>query len=153
MRLRYLSVASQVALAVALFQFCPRAQSAPTDVKTPADMLKVEDPTDANVVRITADMLETWQYSQHPFDQEIASKFLDRYLDALDYSHMYLLKSDMAEFEPYRTNLHILTMRDHDTSPCWKIFARFMERATERVSYVTNLLTTEKVEFTNNERF
>jgi carboxyl-terminal processing protease len=153
MRLRYLLVASRVALAVALFQFCPRAQSAPTDVKTPADMLKVEDPTDANIVRITADMLETWQYSQHPFDQEIASKFLDRYLDSLDYSHMYLLKSDMAEFEPYRTNLHILTMRDHDTSPCWKIFARFMERTTERVAYVTNLLVTEKFEFNTNERF
>ncbi len=124
-----------------------------TNGPTPADMLKIQDPTDANIVRITADMLETWQYSQHPFDQEIASKFLDRYLDSLDYSHMYLLKSDLAEFEPYRTNLQDLTIKDHDTSPCWKIFGRFMERATERVTYITNLLATEKFEFNGNDRF
>ena len=163
-------VASRVALAVTLLQFCPSSQGAPQDdaappdrpdphfsptpnALTPADMLKVQDPTDANIARITADMLETWQYSQHPFDQEIASRFLDRYLDTLDYSHMYLLKSDLADFEPYRTNLQDLTVKDHDTSPCWKIFARFMERATERVTYVTNLLATEKFDFSGHDRF
>jgi carboxyl-terminal processing protease len=116
-------------------------------------MLTVQDPTDAHIARISAEMLETWQYSQHPFDQEIASKFLDRYLDTLDYSHMYLLKSDLADFEPYRTNLQILTMKQHDTSPCWKIFARFMERAAQRVTYVTNLLATEKFDFSGHDRF
>jgi carboxyl-terminal processing protease len=166
-------VASRLALAVTLLQFCPRSQGAPHDQApasdpsdpvdaparasaksvTPAGMLTVQDPTDANIARMTADMLETWQYAQHPFDQEIAGKFLDRYLDTLDYSHMYLLKSDLADFEPYRTNLQILTMKDHDTSPCWKIFARFMERAGERAVYVTNLLATEKFDFTGNDRF
>jgi carboxyl-terminal processing protease len=124
-----------------------------TNVITPADMLTRIDPTDANVARIVAELLETYQYSQHPFDQEIASRFLDRYLDSLDYSHMYFLKSDMAEFDAYRTNLQDLTVKDHDTSPCWKIFARFIERATERVNYVTNLLATEKFDFSGNDRF
>ena len=77
----------------------------------------------------------------------------DSYLDTLDYSHMYLLKSDLAEFEPYRTNLQDLTIKEHDTSPCWKIFDRFMERAAERVTYVTNLLATEKFEFNGHDRF
>jgi carboxyl-terminal processing protease len=116
-------------------------------------MLTLQNPTDANIAEITADMLQTYQYSQHPFDQEIASNFLDRYLDTLDYSHMYLLKSDLAEFEPYRTNLQDLTIKEHDTSPCWKIFDRFMERAAERVTYVTNLLATEKFEFNGHDRF
>ena len=66
---------------------------------------------------------------------------------------MYLLKSDVAEFEPYRTNLQELTIKEHDTSPCWKIFARFMERATERVDYVTNLLATEKFDFSGDDKF
>jgi carboxyl-terminal processing protease len=125
-----------------------------TNVITPADMLKrPQDPTDANIARIVAELLETYQYSQHPFDQEIAGKFVDRYLDSLDYSHMYFLKSDMADFEPYRTNLQDLTLKDHDTSPCWKIFARFIERATERVNYVTNLLVSEKFDFSGKDRF
>ncbi len=174
-----MSVASQVALAVTLLQFCPCTQGAPPDDTaptpsvpgapesgephispvapgkdmTPASMLAVQDSTDANIARIMADMLATYQYSRHPFDQEIASKFLDRYLDTLDYSHMYFLKSDLADFEPYRTNLQDLTVKEHDTSPCWKIFARFMGRATERAAYVTNLLATEKFNFNGHDRF
>ncbi len=114
---------------------------------------KPQDMTDANIAQIVAELLETYQYSLHPFDQEIAGRFLDRYLDSLDYSHMYFLKSDMAEFDAYRTNLQDLTVKDHDTSPCWKIFGRFIERATERVNYVTNLLATEKFDFSDNDRF
>lgn len=111
------------------------------------------DPTDANVAAVAADVLQTWQYEQHPFDKEISSKFLDRYLDTLDYSHMYFLKSDLDEFEMYRTNLNTLTLTNHDIRPCWVIFARFMERASERMSFVTNLLTTEKFTFVGTERF
>lgn len=168
MRLRYLLAASRLALAVTLLQFCPRShgqdssptidssdtpKASPAKELTPAEMLKVQDPTDANIAATVADLLQAYHYSQHPFDQEIASKFLDRYLDTLDYSHMYLLQSDIADFEPYRTNLQDLTVNDHDTSPCWKIFARFMERANERISYVTNELATEKFDFTGHDRF
>jgi carboxyl-terminal processing protease len=154
MRLRYLLVASRAALAGALLQFCPFSQGTPSAKElTPGEMLKVQDPTDANVAAITADMLQTWHYSQHPFDQEIASKFLDRYLDTLDYSHVYFLQSDIADFEPYRTNLQDLTVTGRDTSPCWKIFARFMERANERISYVTNALAAEKFDFKGHDQF
>ena len=111
------------------------------------------DPTQANIAEIEADMLQTWQYSQHPFDQEISTRFFDRYLEMLDYSHIYFLQSDMQEFEAYRTNLHVLTLRDHDMTPCWKIFSRFMERANERIQYVTNLLSSEKFEFKGHDRF
>jgi carboxyl-terminal processing protease len=161
-----LLVASRVALAVTLLQFCPRSHAAlPDDTETtalkpeaskeltPAQMLDAQDPTDAHIASTVAELLQAYHYSQHPFDQEIASKFLDRYLDTLDYSHLYLLQSDIADFEPYRTNLQELTVTDHDTSPCWKIFARFMERATERITFVTNALATEKFDFTGHDRF
>jgi carboxyl-terminal processing protease len=111
------------------------------------------DPTDANIAQIEADMLQTWQYSQHPFDQEISSRFLDRYLDTLDYSHIYFLQSDMDEFEKYRTNLHTLTLQNHDMTPCWVIFSRFMQRANERINFVTNALATMKFDFTGHDRF
>jgi carboxyl-terminal processing protease len=112
-----------------------------------------DDPTDANIAQIEADMLQTWQYSQHPFDQEISSRFLDRYLDTLDYSHIYFVQSDIDEFEKYRTNLHILTLQDHDLSPCWTIFSRFMQRANDRIEYVTNLVSGMKFDFTGHDRF
>ena len=111
------------------------------------------DPTDANIAMVEADMLQSYQYSQHPFDAEMSSRFLDRYLDTLDYSHIFFLQSDIKEFEVYRTNLQVLTVQNRDISPCWVIFSRFMERANQRVEYVTNLLATTKFEFTNHDRF
>jgi carboxyl-terminal processing protease len=116
-------------------------------------MAAAADTNDATIAQITADRLVAWNYSQHPFDEEISSKFLDRYLDSLDYLHMFFLKSDIAEFEQYRTNLNVLTLQKKDITPCWVIFSRFMQRVHERVDYVSNLLETANFEFTDQERF
>lgn len=112
-----------------------------------------KDSTDANIAQIESDMLQTWQYSQHPFDDEISGRFLDRYLETWDYSHLYFLDSDIKEFEPYRTNLQVLTLQDHDMSPCWTMFNRFMERVNQRITYVTNLLATNHFDFSGHDRF
>ncbi|HWD20350.1 MAG TPA: carboxy terminal-processing peptidase [Verrucomicrobiae bacterium] len=111
------------------------------------------DSTYANIAWVTAEMLQSWHYSRHPFDAEISSKFYDRYLDSLDYFHLYFLQSDVQEFETYRTNLSDLTRKKHELTPCWSIFSRFMARANARVAYVTNFLTTEKMEFNGHDRF
>jgi carboxyl-terminal processing protease len=153
MRFRFFFAAGRLTLAfVCGLLFLQAHASSPID-PSPAQMLESKDTTDANIALITADVLQTWHYTQHPFDAEIAGKFLDRYLDTLDYYHMYFLKSDLDEFDAYRTNLNILTLQDHDIRPCWMIYVRFMERAGQRVSYVTNLLAAEKFDFTSQDRF
>ena len=158
MRFRFPVFPAHLALAFGCGFFLTAQAALPTD-PSPAQMLQLSetggsvDPTDANIATIAADVLQTWQYEQHPFDKDISSKFLDRYLDTLDYSHMYFLKSDLDEFEMYRTNLNTLTLTNHDIRPCWVIFARFMERASDRVAFVTNLLATEKFTYTGNDRF
>jgi hypothetical protein len=53
-----------------------------------------KDPTDGNITRVTASLLEHSQFSHHRLDEELAAKFLDRYLDALDPAHMPFLQSD-----------------------------------------------------------
>jgi carboxyl-terminal processing protease len=142
-------LASHLLLALAFpLHFAEAALSA--EQKPP---LAPADSTDVNIAQVEADVLQTWQYSQHPFDREISGRFLDRYLETLDYSHIYFLQSDINEFEAYRTNLHVLTLQDHDLTPCWVIFSRFMQRANERIKYVTNLLATTKFEFTGHDRF
>lgn len=149
MRRRLFLLTSQLLLAL-VFTLRSTQAALPPDQKAP---LASTDSTDANIAQIEAEMLQTWQYSQHPFDQEISSRFLDRYLETLDYSHIYFLQSDISEFEAYRTNLHVLTLQDHDMNPCWVIFARFMQRANERINYVTNLLATTKFDFSGHDRF
>jgi hypothetical protein len=62
---------------------------------TPAD----ENTTEANITRVTTSLLEHSQFSHHPLDDELAGKFLDGYLDALDGAHDLFLQSDVAEFD------------------------------------------------------
>src|SRR5580698_17963 len=108
MRLRTLFCSSPI-LALVLTLHSASA-ALPTGENAPGP---TSDPTDANIAEIEGDMLQTFQYSQHPFDAEISGRFLDRYLEMLDYSHLYFLQSDTNEFEAYRTNLQNLTLQNH----------------------------------------
>jgi carboxyl-terminal processing protease len=155
MRFQFLIAAGRLALALVLFHFLPCANGAPQppEPRTAAEMAAAADPNDAIVAQITAERLQAWNYAQHPFDEEISSKFLDRYLDSLDYLHMFFLQSDISEFEKYRTNLNVYTLQNQDITPCWVIFSRFMERVHQRIDLASNLLQSARFDFTNQERF
>ena len=47
---------------------------------------------DGRIAFITARMLEQNHYLRQPFDQAVSSKFLDRYLEALDPQHLHFLR-------------------------------------------------------------
>ena len=112
----------------------------------------VAGPNDPVIARVTARMLERQHYLRKPFNDEVSSKFLDRYVDMLDGQHIYFLQSDMKQFEKYRNTLDELTMADGDTSPSRVIFTRFLDRLQQQYDYVTNLLEQEKFDFTADER-
>ena len=111
-----------------------------------------DDATESNIAQLITKLLERSHYSQREFDDEISGKFLDRYLDAVDQQHLHLFKTDLAEFEKYRTQLDDMT-KAGDTKPAHLIFARMMRHLSERISYVDELLKTEKFEFTANDRY
>ena len=93
--------------------------------------------TDANVTRLTADILARSQFAHHPLDAELAARFLDRYLDALDGTRSLFLQSDVDEFARYRATLAQATLAAGDTSAARAIFARYLERleAADRVRH------------------
>ncbi len=100
-------------------------------------------PNDGRIAYVTARLLEEYHYSQQPLDKEMSEKFFDGYLDSLDPQHLYFLKSDIAEFSPYRTNLDTLTINNRgmaDLTPAYQIFERFLERLKQRVAYDDKLL-------------
>jgi carboxyl-terminal processing protease len=111
------------------------------------------DPTEGSVARLTARMLEQSHYAQQKFDDSVSSKFLDRYIDALDGLHLHFIEADLKEFEQYRTRLDDMTLKVADTSPAHAIFARFMQRLEERANYANELLKTEKFDFTGTDRY
>jgi carboxyl-terminal processing protease len=109
--------------------------------------------TTAEITRLTSKILEKSQFAHHPLDNELAGKFLDRYLDTLDGQHMVFLQSDIDEFSRFRSTLAQATRRDGDISPARAIFARYLERLDQRAAYVAELLRTEHFDFSADERY
>ena len=123
------------------------------DARARASQNLVNGPNDANIARFTALTLEGQHYLQHPLDDEFSSRFLDRYLEVLDNTHIHFLQSDIDDFEKYRKILDDLTEKSGDIKPAQRIFSRFLERVEQRVAHVQELLKTEKFEFTGNDRY
>ncbi len=111
------------------------------------------DPTDGNIARLTADLLEHSQFSHHRLDSELASKFLDRYLDSFDPEHLLFLQADAQDFDVFRSSLPDMTRREGDLTPEHTIFRRYLERLDQRVTYVTNLLHGEKFDFAGHDTY
>jgi len=103
---------------------------------------------DGRIAYITARLLEEYHYSQQPLDRSMSEKFFDGYLDSLDPQRLYFLKSDIAEFAHYRTNLDTLTINNRgiaDLTPAYEIFERFLERLQQRVAYEDKLLKRDRL--------
>ena len=86
------------------------------------------DPTDRNITRVTAGLLEHSQFSHQRLDGEMAAKLQDRYLASLDPAHLLFLQSDAREFEGFRSRLPDMIRRDGDITPARTIFQRYLER-------------------------
>lgn len=109
-------------------------------------------PEEAKIARLVVGLLERSHYSQQPFNDEVSSKFLDKYFDALDPARIIFLQSDIEEFEVYRNRLDDMLLRFGDTSAGKIIFIRFLKRYEQHLKYVTNLVATEKFTFDTDER-
>src|SRR5712671_174922 len=112
-----------------------------------------QGPNEASIARVTATILEKGHYLRQPFNDEISSKFLDRYFDSLDNLHIYFLQSDLKEFDTYRYSLDEQTLKEGNTTPGRVIFLRFLERLQQQFDYVGELLKTEKFVFDSDDRF
>ena len=109
--------------------------------------------TSANVVRLTAEILERSQFAHHRLDDELAAKFLDRYLDALDGSHTLFFQTDEDEFSSLRHSLAVETRRDGDLNPARTVFQRYLQRLDQRAAFVAATLQRETFDFSGHDQY
>ncbi|HEY2903056.1 MAG TPA: carboxy terminal-processing peptidase [Polyangia bacterium] len=109
--------------------------------------------TDANVARLTTELLGRSQFAHHPLDTELAGRLLDRYLEALDGTRSLFLQSDVDEFAAYRATLAKAIVAVGDTTVARTIFTRYLQRLGEQVAFVTDLLKTEKIVFVGHDSY
>jgi len=145
-----------VAIGAAVWAGCkttkaPAATAAPatetTDLKP--------GPNDPKIAFITARLLESYHYLQHPFDRTMSVKAFDGYIDALDPRHENFLQSDLNEFSRIRTNLDLLIVGNGnkaELAPVFSIYQRFAERNIQHAAYVDDLLQHDKFKFATDEK-
>ena len=96
--------------------------------------------TEANITRLTANILARSQFAHHPLDKELAGRFLDRYLDSLDGNRSLILQSDVQSFSAAQPGLAQAIVLAGDSALSKLFWKRYLERLVQRSQYVTQLL-------------
>ncbi|MFT7219027.1 MAG: carboxyl-terminal processing protease [Candidatus Azotimanducaceae bacterium] len=107
--------------------------------------LPVHAATTQNIV----DALASRHYVRTKLDDELSSNIFDAYIDDLDPSKSYFLKSDIESFEQYRYKMDDALKRG-ELDPAFNIFNRYHTRIISRFESVVSLLEegVEQFDFT-----
>lgn len=84
-------------------------------------------------------MLEEEHFLREPFNEKMASRTLDSYLEMLDYSRIYFTKEDIDGFNAkFRKEIH-KQVRGEGIPAAFAIFAVYEERVRDRVEFAKSL--------------
>jgi carboxyl-terminal processing protease len=92
--------------------------------------------------QLVTEFIQKSHYRHASVDDELSSKVLDRYIESLDNNRMYLLASDVAEFEKYRYSLDDM-VRSEPLDPVFEMFEVYRTRVRQRLEFALSLLETE----------
>ncbi len=100
------------------------------------------------VGRELARMLQNGHYARLAFNEDLSSRFLERYLDSLDGNKIYFLDREVADFKRrYERVLHDRISTKSIMPVAKSIHEVYRGRVTARVTYVKYLLTTKEFPF------
>lgn len=106
-------------------------------------------PNDRQITLAVKSYLEREHFLRKPIDDEIASRWFDTFLAALDPLKIYFLQSDIDSFAEKKTSLDDLVRRG-DVNFAYEVYERFLERVDERIPIVEALLK-KKLNFNRKE--
>lgn len=110
--------------------------------------MAIHSTTTQNIV----DALASRHYVPAVLDDDLSSRIFDTYLEDLDPSKSYFLKSDIDQFEAYRFEMDN-ALRRGDLKPAFDIFNRYHERVVDRFQKVLAMLEEgiDRFDFTRPE--
>src|SRR5690348_15995440 len=108
---------------------------------------------DAKIAELTAGFLAQDHYLKDLPKTEVSERMATEYINDLDPRHMYLLQSDVNEFEKNRNTLEDGLLSNGDTKPAFALFNRLIERVDQQNAYVVELLAKDKFDFTVDDNF
>ncbi|NBT14239.1 MAG: tail-specific protease, partial [Planctomycetia bacterium] len=139
-------IAPAVALGLLVGMASIRADQPPTAAQSPAAK---PGPNDRQITLAVRSYLEREHFTRRPIDDEIARRWFDIFLEALDPMKVYFLQSDVDAFLQKRDSLDDLVKRG-DVSFAYEVYNRFLERVDARLPLIERLLATPQ-DFTKQE--
>ena len=127
--------------------------AAPSQPLTKVDGVTNLEPTSqqSTTVRAVATLISTSNYKKVPLNDSLSVVIYDRYIKSLDENRNYLLASDIADFEKYRTTLDD-DIKNGNLNNIFYIFNVFQKRQLERTNYAVTQIN-NAFDFTKNETF
>jgi carboxyl-terminal processing protease len=95
-----------------------------------------------NIGELVTQFIQKSHYMHVAVDDELSSRVMDRYIQALDRNRMYLLAGDIEFFEKYRYQLDDI-VRSRPLDPVFDIFSIYRNRVRERFEFALTQLETE----------
>ena len=109
------------------------------------------DPRHESVGELVTEFIQKSHYLHVSVDDELSSRVMDRYIEALDGNRMYLLQSDIEFFENYRYKLDDM-VRSKPLDPVYEMFSVYQTRVRERLEFALTELENEP-DFTVDEKY
>jgi carboxyl-terminal processing protease len=111
----------------------------------------VPEPRHEKIGQLVTEFIQKSHYQHAAVDDDLSSKVLDRYIEALDNNRMYFLASDIAVFEQFRYELDEM-VRSEPLNPVFEMFEVYRTRVRERLNFALAQLDTEP-NFTIDESY
>jgi len=108
-------------------------------------------PSEADITRVTANLLEGSQLLQLPLDDELCSQCLDLFLDTLDGEHLLFLQSDLDEFAKLCPGLAAKILINGETQPADVIYECYLKRLAQQADFAVKLLHDDRFDFTGHD--
>ncbi len=106
-----------------------------------ADRLAANHPNDETTTKLVCGMVQKFHISQHPIDDQISGKLLDRFLKTLDPQKLYFLQSDIDEFNKSKTTLDDL-VKAGNTQFAYDVWATYLQRMERQMEVAHKLIDT-----------
>ncbi len=100
------------------------------------------EPRHENIGELVTQFIQKSHYLHISVDDELSSRVLDRYIEAIDRNRMYLLQSDIEYFDQFRYELDDV-VRSKPLDPVFDMFSVYRTRVRERFEYALTQLESE----------
>ena len=94
-------------------------------------------------------LLEEGQYTRQKLNEEISKKFLQSYLEMLDFSHLFFTQEDVDTITAKYGNEMAGDILLGTLKPAYEIYALYTKRVDERVAKIKELLK-QPIDFKSN---